>query len=37
MRILVQRAKHFFAERSGHGNAGGNGTLVTMLEERVFD
>ena len=37
MRRLVQRAKHFFAERSGHGNAGGDGTLVAMLEERVFD
>ena len=37
VRGLVHRVEHFFAVRGGHDNAGKDGALVAMLEERVFD
>ena len=36
MRGFVQRAKHFFTKLGKHGNASGDGELITMLVESVF-
>ena len=37
MRVFVQCAEHVFAKGGRYNNAIGNGALIAVLEERVFD